>query len=463
MVAGEIPRSVDVLVLGGGPGGYTAAARAAELGKEVILVESDRLGGTCLNVGCIPSKALISLAHDARVVQQRATTGLVGAVGVDLAASRAFTTAVIDDLRGGVGALLSRVEVVSGTGRLLGNRRVAVESHDHVSHFRYSDLVIATGSRPVTLSSFPVDGKRVLDSSGLLALESLPDRVAVIGGGYIGMELGMAFAQLGTQVTIVEALPSVLAGFEPALVRPVEQRAAELGMRILTSTSAQRLSASGLMVEGPDGVQEVPADVVVVAVGRRPNTDDLQLSDAGLATSASGHLVVDDAGRTGVNGIWAIGDVTPGPALAHRASMQGRVVAEAIAGRPVAFDAAVPLIAFTDPEIASVGLTAAAAREAGLTVVEGRARMEHNGRALTKQEPHGSAIVVVDAETSTILGVHLSGPDSSELIATATAWVEMAACLDDVVNIVHAHPTLSEVLFDAAVGAQRRLDRTASR
>jgi dihydrolipoamide dehydrogenase len=177
----------------------------------------------------------------------------------------------------------------------------------------------------------------------------------------------------------------------------------------------------------------------------------------------SGHIAVDDAGRTAVSGVWAIGDVTPGPALAHRASMQGRVVAEAIAGQPVAFDAAVPLIAFTDPELASVGLTAAAARDAGLTVIEGRARMDHNGRALTRQAAHGSAIVVVDADSSTIVGVHLVGPESSELIAVATAWVEMAACLDDVVNIVHAHPTLSEVLFEAAVAARRRLDRKAAR
>jgi dihydrolipoamide dehydrogenase len=463
MVAGELPRSIDVLVLGGGPGGYTAAARAAELGKEVVLVESQRLGGTCLNVGCIPSKALIGLAHDVRVIERRATTGLVGSASVDLAASRAWTIGVLDELRDGVASMLARVEVVHGTGRLLASRRVAVEADDHVSHFQYRDLIIATGSRPVTLAALPVDGVRVLDSSGLLALESIPATLAVVGGGYIGMELGMAFAQLGCQVTIVEALPAVLAGFDSRLVQPVVDRAAQLGMRLLTSTSAVGATADGLAVEGPDGAQEVPAECIVVAVGRRPNTDDLQLADVGLTTSATGHITVDQAGRTAVSGVWAIGDVTPGPALAHRASMQGRVVAEAITGRPVAFDAVVPLIAFTDPEVASVGLTAVAAREAGMTVVEGRARMEHNGRALTKQEPHGSAIVVVDADTATIVGVHLVGPDSSELIAVATTWVEMAACLDDVVNIVHAHPTLSEVLFDAAVAAQRRLDRKAAR
>ena len=463
MIAGEIPRSVSVLILGGGPGGYTAAARLAELGAEVVLVEQEAVGGTCLHVGCIPSKALISLAHDLGAARRRSGQGLVGELSVDLAAGRRWTEGVIGQLQHGVEALLGKVEVVQGTGRLLGNRRVAVERADEVRHFRYQNLVIATGSRPRRVAALPADGVRVIDSTAALALEEVPASLVVVGGGYIGMELGMAFAGLGSTVTVVEALGEVLAGFDRPLVAPVLRRAEALGMRVLTGTTAVALTGQGLRVVGPAGEEEVPAAKVLVAVGRTPNTDDLQLSDAGLAVRDDGLIEVDDAGRTAVPGIWAIGDVTPGPALAHRAAAQGRVVAEAIAGMPSAFDSLVPLIAFTDPEVASIGLTAKEAAAQGRSVVEGRAAFAHNGRALTLGQDEGMVTVVAEADTGVIVGVHFVGPGVSDLVSEGAVLVETAARLDDVLGTVHPHPTLGETVADAAVAAARRIERRARR
>ncbi len=239
MVAGEIAQPVQVIVLGGGPGGYTAAARLAELGRQVVLVEAATLGGTCLNVGCIPSKAIIALGHDLHRAQHRigSTTGLTGAVDVDLAAGQLWKQGIVDRLRNGVAQLLGRVEVVEGTGRFIGPDRIAVESADHVSHYRFEHAVIATGSRPITLASLPVDGHRIVDSTGALALTEVPTAMTVVGGGYIGVELGMAYAMLGSRVTVVELTDRLLAGFDADIVAPVRRRMDELGMAVMTGSA----------------------------------------------------------------------------------------------------------------------------------------------------------------------------------------------------------------------------------
>jgi dihydrolipoamide dehydrogenase len=461
MVAGEIPRPVDVLVIGGGPGGYTAAARARELGRDVVLVESGPLGGTCLNIGCIPSKALITLAHDLGRAHHRVTaaTGLTGELGVDLPAAQGWIASVVGRLRDGVGTLLRGVEVVAGTARFVGADRVAIEAEDHVEHLQFRHAIVATGSRPVTLAGLPIDNARVLDSTGALALAEVPSELVVVGGGYIGVELGTAYAGLGSSVTIVELAERILGEFDDDLVAAVSRRLDELGVVVRTRTAVTGADDDGLIVEGPEGSDRLVPSHVLCAVGRRPNTDDLQLEDAGIAPGDGGLLAVDDQMRTSNPAVFAIGDVTAGPALAHKASQQGRVAAEAMCGLPTAFDQLVPLVAFSDPELAAVGLGEREARAADRDVVVGRGTFAANGRALTIESGQGLVKLVVDTEHGFLLGAQVAGPNASELIAELTLAVEAALRIDDLVDTIHAHPTLAEAVWEAAHGARRRLDR----
>ena len=446
MVAGDIPTPVEVIVLGGGPGGYTVAARAAARGLDVVLVEQARVGGVCLNVGCIPSKALITAGHD--LVRARQRFG--DAPSVDWSVVQSWKDSVVSTLVGGVRQMLSRVRVVEGTGRLLDGNRVAVEMPDHAEHFRFQHCVLATGSRPVELANLPVDGTRIVDSTGALALAAVPEHLVVVGGGYIGMELGMAYAAFGSRVTVIEATDTVLAGFDKELVKAVTMRAAAIGITIATCAAADHMDGADLVLR--DGARH-RADIVLVAVGRRPNTDDLQLEDAGLHTRADGLLDVDDQCRTANRSISAIGDITPGPALAHKATAQAHVVAAALAGDTSSFDQLVPLVAFTDPELAAVGLTEAEARATGRRVVVGRARFSRSGRALTLDAPDGVVKLIADADTHILLGLHVAGSNASELINEGVLALEMAARLEDVAATVHPHPTLGESIADAAHAA----------
>ena len=460
MVVGEIARPVDVLVIGGGPGGYTAAARAAELGKEVVLIEDGQLGGVCLNVGCIPSKALITAAEQHHRAQAFAARGIPAGDGpVDLAATQTWKREVVDQLVGGVSAMLGKVEVIDGFARLLDDRRVSVESGDQVSHFQFDACILATGSRPIVLPGLPLDGERVVDSTGALAFEEVPDSLAVVGGGYIGLELGTAYAKMGSAVTIVEALDRIGAGFDPELVKVVADRLEELGVTVRTGAKALGYADGALTIATADGEEALTADRVLVAVGRVPNTAELQLDNAGIEPGPDGRIAVDERQRTSSRRIYAIGDLVAGPALAHKASAEGRVAAEVIAGLPSASDATVPLIAFTDPEMAAVGLTEEEAREAGHEVVVGRARFAASGRALTLGATAGFVKLVVDAEDEVLLGVHVVGPDASDLISEGAIAVECALRLDDLAGTIHPHPTLGESMHDAALAARRRLDR----
>lgn len=468
MVAGEIARPVDALVLGGGPGGYTAAARLVELGRDVVLVEANELGGTCLNVGCIPSKALISLASDLGRARNRVSggSGLLGEVKVDLAAARTWMTGVVGRLRDGVGTLLRGVEVIAGTGRFVGRDRVAVEAGDHVEHLQFQHALIATGSRPATLSMLPVDQRRILDSTGALALTELPADLVVVGGGYIGVELGTAFAHLGSGVTIVEATDRILGEFDDDLVAVVRRRLTELGIDVRTGVTVASVDDTSIVLDGAgDGGRTVSiaASHVLVAVGRRPNTDDLQLEDAGLDEGPGGRIVVDAQQRTGVPTIFAVGDVTDGAALAHKASQQGLVAAEAMCGLPAAFDQLVPMVVFSDPELAAVGLDERSAAAAGRSVVVGRGAFAVNGRALTVAQPGGHVKLVVDPADGFLLGAQVVGPEASELIGELTLAIECALRLDDLLGTIHVHPTLGEAIVDAANSARRRLARTAAR
>lgn len=461
MVAGEIARPVDVLVIGAGPGGYTAAARAKALGRDVTVVEAGVLGGTCLNVGCIPSKALITLAHDLTRVRRRIETGrgLVGRLDVDLAAARRWSDGIVTRLTGGVAALLRGVDVVAGTARFVGRDRVAIETPEHVEHLRFRHAVIATGSRPASVPFLPVDGRRIVDSTGALALTEVPARLVVVGGGYIGVELGSAYAALGSAVTIVEVAERILGEFDDDVAAVVAARLADRGVTVRTGATVVGDDGHAVGIDADGDTEQIPADVVMVAAGRRPNTDDLQLDDAGLTTDPAGRIPVDRQQRTAVPTIFAVGDVTDGPALAHKAYEEGRVAAEAMCGWPSEAVGLVPLVVFGTPEVASIGLGERAAAAAGRNVTVGKAPFAINGRALTLDEPDGFVKLVVDTANEVVVGASVVGPNASELIAELTVAVECALRLDDLLGTMHVHPTLAETVVDAARAVRRTLDR----
>jgi dihydrolipoamide dehydrogenase len=457
MVVGELAESVDLLVVGGGPGGYVAALRAAELGREVTLVDRGGpagLGGVCLHVGCIPSKALIELAGAAHRTREMQHAGLtVDALAVSLERFQGWRAELCTRMAVSVRDLLARggVRVVHGEARFNRPDRVAVRTpQDQVLFFEFHQAVVATGSRPVELPGLPFDGERVLDSTGALALTAVPATVAVVGAGYIGLELGTALAKLGARVTVVEALDRILPTVERSLTAPVLRRLQALGVELRLGTTAERLDGDALVVRGPEGEQRVDAERVIVAVGRVPNTQDLGLAAAGVPVTADGLIPVGhDMHAT--ERIAAIGDVVGGPALAHKASAEGAVAAEALSGRPSAFDpTAIPAVIFTDPEIATVGLSESEAREAGMEPRVATVPLTALGRAGTLGARDGFTRIICDAATDRVVGVHIVGPHATELAAEGALAVELMAAPADVAGTIHPHPTLSEGLHEAA-------------
>jgi dihydrolipoamide dehydrogenase len=474
MVVGELAESADLLVIGGGPGGYAAAIRAAQLGREVTLIERNGaagLGGVCLHVGCIPSKALIEVAGAAHRTSELGRAGLQASeVGVSLPRFQSWRGELCARLARGVGELLARgeVRVVHGEARFNRPDRVAVRTpDDRALFFEFEHAIVATGSRPIELRGLPFDGTRVLDSTGALALEEIPRSAAVVGAGYIGLELGTALAKLGARVTVVEALDRVLPNIDESLTAPVLRRLRALGVDLRLRTTAERIDGDHLVVDGSDGEDRVEAQKVVVAVGRRANTDHLGLEAAGVrlapfgrdgagedgrgvATAGSGLIPVGEDMRASER-IAAIGDVVAGPALAHKATAEAAVAAEALSGRPAAFDAqAVPEVIFTDPEIGTVGLTEQQAREAGMDPVAATFPLAASGRAATLGERDGFTRIVTDRATDRVVGVHIVGPHASELVAGGALAIELMAAPGDLAATIHPHPTLSEGLHEAA-------------
>jgi dihydrolipoyl dehydrogenase len=459
MVVGEFADSVDLLVLGGGPGGYAAAIRAAQLGREVTLVERAGpagLGGVCLQIGCIPSKALIELADAAQRTRDMHDAGLSAeGVGVSLERFQAWRGALCAGLARGVGELLAGggVRIVHGDARFNRPDRVAVHTpEDRVVFFEFEHLIVATGSRPVELPGLPFDGERVLDSTGALALTAVPASVAVVGAGYIGLELGTALAKLGARVTVVEALDRVLPTVDASLTAPVLRRLRALGVDLRLRTSAQRVEDGALVVsaEEGEGDERVEAERVVVAVGRVPNTDELGLAAAGVVVGSDG-LIEVGADMRATERIAAVGDVVSGPALAHKATAEAAVAAEALSGRPAVFDArAIPVVIFTDPEIGSVGMSEAQARDVGLDPVVATFPLAASGRAGTLGAHDGFTRIVADAATDRVVGVHVVGPHASELVAGGALAIELMAAPGDIAATIHPHPTLSEGLREAA-------------
>lgn len=448
MVVGEVATATDVVVIGGGPGGYTAAVEAAKRGKRVTLVERDRIGGTCLNVGCIPSKALIHVAESMHQARAASAWGVDATAVVDLARAKAWSDGVVAQLTGGVEKLLRShgVTIIEGTARFAGARRLAVARPEGLEHLDFDSAIIATGSRPIELKILPFDGKRIIDSTAALALTTLPSTMAVVGGGYIGVELGTAYAKLGTRVTIVEALDHVLPAMDPGLGAVVARRLKALGVEVITGSPVEGADAKGLVLAGGRSVE---ADVIVVAVGRRPCTDSLGLEHTPLTLDAAKLINVEPSRRASKH-VLAIGDVTAGPALAHKASAEALVAARTAAGERAAFDpAAIPMVVFSDPEVVSVGLTTAAAREGGLDAKSMKFPFTASGRARTLAATDGYVELVTDAD-GTVVGGHAVGVGVSELAGELALAIEMAATATDVAFTIHPHPTLSESVMEAA-------------
>ncbi|MBZ9855740.1 dihydrolipoyl dehydrogenase [Mesorhizobium sp. CA13] len=454
--------SCKLLVIGAGPGGYISAIRAGQLGVDTVIVEAGRPGGTCLNVGCIPSKALIHAAEEFEKVAQMAggksPLGIsLAAPALDLGKTVAWKDGIVSRLNSGVAGLLKKagVKTVHGWATFRDGKTVAVETETGSQVIRAETVVIATGSAPVELPGLPFGGP-VISSTEALALNEVPKKLAVVGGGYIGLELGMAFAKMGAGVTVVEALPRVLAQYDAELTRPVIKRLAALGVEVMPGAKAKGLSAKGdaLLVETSDGKDaRIAADKILVTVGRKPVTEGWGLDQIDL-DMAGRFIRIDEQCRTSMRGIFAIGDVTGEPMLAHRAMAQGEMVAEIVAGHKRSWDKrAIPAVCFTDPELVTVGLSPEEAKALGGEIKIGMFPFAANGRAMTRLGEDGFVRVVARADNHLVLGIQAVGQSVSELSTAFGLALEMGARLEDIAGTIHAHPTQGESFQEAALKA----------
>ncbi|MFB6194385.1 MAG: dihydrolipoyl dehydrogenase [Halobaculum sp.] len=474
MVVGDISTGTDIAVIGAGPGGYVAAIRAAQHDLDVTLIERDAYGGTCLNHGCIPSKAFIhgsSLAWEAGHAEE---LGIHADPAVDMAQMQDWKSDVVDQLTGGVEKLCKAngVNLVEGEASFVDENTLRVAhggSGQGSETIQFERAVIATGSRPIQIPNFAFADDPVLSSKEALALETVPDRLVVVGAGYIGMELSTTFAKLGADVTVVEMLDDVLPGYESDIQRVVRKRAEEVGVEFSFGEGAADWEETddGIVVatETENGERtEYPADQVLVAVGRSPVTDTLDLENAGLEPNEDGFLETDVHARTDQSHVFAVGDVAGEPMLAHKASKEGIVAAEVAAGQPAALDyQAIPAAVFTDPEIGTVGMTAEEAGEAGFDPVVGEMPFNASGRAMTTGDVEGFTKIVADSETGFVLGGTVVGREASELIAEIALAVEMGATIEDLGSTIHTHPTLSETVMEAAENAADQAIHTLNR
>lgn len=448
-------KQIETIIIGSGPGGYVAAIRAAQLGQQVVIVEAEEIGGVCLNVGCIPSKALITAGHRYFESLNSTFLGMKASVELDFTQTQSWKNQqVVKTLTSGIAALLkkNKVQVVKGRGAFTGQHELTVTGSQK-QVFQFEQAIIATGSRPIEIPGFKF-GSRVLDSTGGLNLAEIPDHLVIIGGGVIGSELGGAYANLGAKVTILEGSGQLLPSFEADIVKPVAATFKEKGVTIITDALASKVEEreDGVTVSYNVGSESrtVAADYVMVTVGRRPNTDRLGLEKVGVKVEPSGLIPVDQQYRTTAPHIFAIGDVIAGPALAHKASYDAKIVAEVMSGQNVQKDyQAIPAICFTDPEIATVGLTLAEAKKQQKKATSTTFPLQANGRALSLNMTDGFVRLVVE-EDKTILGAQLVGGGVSELIAELTVAIDSSLTVEDLALTIHGHPTLSESIMDVS-------------
>ncbi|HUU82206.1 MAG TPA: dihydrolipoyl dehydrogenase [Phycisphaerae bacterium] len=458
MVVGEFTQETDLLVIGGGPGGYTAAFRAAQLGVQTTIVEATEfLGGVCLHVGCIPSKTLLWVAELAGLAEHAAQFGVeLGKPKVNLDKVRQWKEGVTAKLAAGLDSQCKRlgVERVRGRARFEDSRYVAVQD-SATARIKFKHAIIATGSESIRLKGIEIDSPQVMDSTGALKLEDVPGHLLVVGGGYIGLELGSVYAALGSEVTVVEMMPGLLPGVDADLVRPLARRLKDVLTQVCLKTRVTAMKEAGggveVAFEGDNLPQRNTFDRVLVSVGRRPNTDGLQLAKTQVKTDPHGFIKVNQRLQTDDPRIYAIGDVVGNPMLAHKASHEGKVCADVIAGHDNTFDArAIPAVVFTDPEIAWCGLTEAEAKAAGTKVVVKKIPWGASGRAVSIGRSEGVTKMLFDPQTHRILGVGMCGLHAGEMIAEGVLAMEMGAVATDLAATIHPHPTLSEMMGEVA-------------
>ncbi|NBX68505.1 MAG: dihydrolipoyl dehydrogenase [Proteobacteria bacterium] len=460
-------KSFDAVVIGAGPGGYPTAIRLAQLGKKTAIIEKENFGGVCLNVGCIPSKALIYGSSQFWKMKNEAEELGITAKGVDcdLGKMQDWKQGVVKKLTTGVQGLLKAngVEIIKGTAVFKDKQTLEVTSSSGKEAIGAKHIVIATGSRVAEIPTLPFNGKNVLSSTEALSLRDLPSEMVVVGGGFIGIEIGTVYAKLGSKVTIVEAFDQLLSTVDSELVSLVQKKMKHFGINVFTGAKAlgikekEPLKAKKLSLEietKEKTKQTLSADVILVSVGRKPNSDNMGLEKLGIKMDPRGNILTNNQSLTNVANIYAIGDVAGAPQLAHRATMDGLLVADTIAGKNAFKDyKTVPWAVFCDPEIAVAGLTEKEAVEKGFKVKVGRFPFAASGKALAMNESEGMAKIVIDEKSEAILGVHIVGPEASNLIAEAALAIEMGATVEDLVRTIHTHPTLPEVMPEAVEAA----------
>ncbi len=448
----------DIVVVGAGPGGYAAAFYAADKGKKVILVEQDkRLGGVCLNRGCIPSKALLHVTKLIKEAEESKIRGInFGSPKIELDKMRAWKESILNKLSRGISALAKtrNVQVLNGRGYFEDSKTLRVETEKGQTFINYDKAIVAVGSKPALPSAFDLGNKRIMTSTEALELEDIPKDFLIVGGGYIGMELGTVYATLGSKVVLVEALSSILMGADPDLVRPVRNYADKAFKEIRLNTKVLKMSTSGkqikVIMEVGGKKKEELYDRVLVSVGRVPNCADLGLENTKVAKDDKGFIKINSKQQTTDPDIYTIGDAAGGVLLAHKAVKEARIAVEVIAGESAAFQSVVPAVVFTDPEIAWCGLTESEARERGISVNVARFPWGASGRALSFDRPDGLTKLVIEPDTERILGVGIVGAGAGELISEGVLAVEMGATARDLAESIHPHPTLSETLMECA-------------
>jgi dihydrolipoamide dehydrogenase len=452
-------QKTEAVVLGSGPGGYVAAIRLGQLGKETILVEKDSLGGVCLNIGCIPSKSLIRVAKLKKRIEAAKQIGLeVSGIKIDFSKVQAWKQGVVNRLTSGIEYLCkgNNVKIIKGEGIFKGADELEVRTTSGTEAIETKNTVIATGSRPFELPSFKFDGTNILSSTEALDLEEIPKNFVVIGGGVTGLEMGTMYAELGSKVTVIEMLDQLLPGTDIDLVRIVERALRRLNVDYHVKSKAKEYrngKVSAVLEDGREATFD--ADKVLVTVGRQPNSDRIGLEKTGVKTDSHGYIQVDKRMQTNVAGIYAIGDVVGPPMLAHKASKEGIVAAEVVAGMNSEADfRAIAGVIFTDPEIATVGLTETQAKEKGYDPIVGKFPFTALGRALLAGDTEGFVKIVADKNSDLVLGVHIVGAEASDMISEGALAIEMGATLEDIGFTIHPHPTLPESIMEAAEAAK---------
>ena len=467
-------KTCDAIVIGAGPGGYVCAIRLGQLKQNVVCIEKEEVGGVCLNWGCIPSKALISTAHTWEKLHASQTMGIkVDKASFDVGAMQDWKGTLVKKLTGGVRQLFKTngVQLVMGTARVIGSHQVEVTLQDGTKEVYEASkgIVVATGSETIPLANLPFDGKRVIGAREAVSLREVPKRLCVVGGGVIGLELGTVYHKLGSELTVVEALPQLLTGVDPDCTQVVERKLSRAGVKLFKNAKALSYESQSdgslvLKVQVGDKTESIACDTLLVAVGMRPKARGVGLEEAGVKIDERGFVPVDQEGRTNVRSIFSIGDACCPPLLAHKASKEGEVVAEVIAGHKAARDwVAIPAAIFTDPEIASAGLTAEAAKQKGYEVAIGKFPFAALGKAMAIGETDGFVKIVSDKKTHKVLGVHIVGPSATDLISEGVLALEMGALADDLSLTIHPHPTLGEAMMEAGSHALGHAIHTVNR